>query len=331
MPSVFESLNGNASPLHNALDAGLTNISQAQTIQFTKYVRLVLPLDGYVFWIRASLLSAAALANAAPANAVVANRGQAATFDDVLTVAGSLHYSTDSIQNEDETIDKNHVIFTTSEKVDDMNEIPQNVMYLGEFQGIRFSFNRRSGFYIQAGLYHYTGDAVYPAMSSQIIDDVRQLDTVNVVVSNSLPIWLGLNKLMPVYPSYLVPADIVPPYAAVHIPPESTKAIQSTPRIDSKQDHYQLVSETVKITIYGLRNFNALDFQDYIFQYSLDTDIMGIMNMPVIRDEKRTQSEIQVLGMKKSFELEISYYQTRINNLARQLILSAIPNIIILT
>ena len=41
-------------------------------------------------------------------------------------------------------------------------------------------------------------------------------------------------------------------------------------------------------------------FQDYLFQYSLDTDNIGIMNMPIIKDEKRTQKEIGVIAQKKS-------------------------------
>jgi hypothetical protein len=51
--------------------------------------------------------------------------------------------------------------------------------------------------------------------------------------------------------------------------------------------------------------------------------------MPVIRDEKRTQTELGVIAMKKTFDIEVNYYQTRINNLARQFIQSAIPTFIV--
>jgi len=47
--------------------------------------------------------------------------------------------------------------------------------------------------------------------------------------------------------------------------------------------------------------------------------------MPIIRDEVRTQSELNVRGMKKSIEFEISYYQSVAQDIARQLILSSIP------
>ena len=63
---------------------------------------------------------------------------------------------------------------------------------------------------------------------------------------------------------------------------------------------------------------------DTVNQYSLDTDSIGIMNMPIVRDEKRPQSELQVIAMKKTIEFDVSYYQTRINDIARQLIESCI-------
>ena len=67
-----------------------------------------------------------------------------------------------------------------------------------------------------------------------------------------------------------------------------------------------------------------MDFQDYILSNSLN-DEFGIMNMPIIKDEVRTQSELNVRGMKKSIEFEISYYQSVAQDIARQLILSSIP------
>jgi hypothetical protein len=48
------------------------------------------------------------------------------------------------------------------------------------------------------------------------------------------------------------------------------------------------------------------------------------MNMPTVRDEKRPQSEIQAIAMKKIIEYDVSYYQSRIRDIARQLILDCI-------
>ncbi|HET8687074.1 MAG TPA: hypothetical protein VFM18_10470, partial [Methanosarcina sp.] len=142
------------------------------------------------------------------------------------------------------------------------------------------------------------------------------------IATNSLPIWLALNGLMPVYPAFLAPTNLRPPYATVSIP--ETLPIQAAPYIDNTSAHWQLVQDKVKITIYGERNNDALDFQDYVFQNSLDTENFGISNMPIIKDEVRTQSELGILAIKKSFELEINYYQNRALQVARQLITSAL-------
>ena len=243
---------------------------------------------------------------------------------------GSLHYSTIVKQNEDETMALNSVIFTSESEVQDFNLIGPTVMYIGEFEGRRFAFSRRDGFYKQSGIYHYKGDAVYPALASQLVDDISQFDSTNVIVSNSLPIWLGLNQFFPMYPSFLVEENIVPPYASVHIPADSTTAIAARPHWSRHGTHSQLVRERVKITLYGIRNFNALDFQDYVFQNSLDNpSVWGLCNMPVMRDEKRTQTELTVIAQKKTFELDVNYYQRRVRDISRQLILKCIPKIIL--
>lgn len=301
MPTIEESL-GHQSQLNAALVEGVNSLSQDQTIVFTLYTRQVLPLDGFIFWFKT---------------------------DRTFTASGSLHYSVDTNQREDETISVNHVVFTANEQVEDLNVIAPQTMWIGTFGELRFSFSSQANFYEQAGLWHYRGDAIYPAMESQIVDSAANLDLANVVTSNSLPIWLTLNALMPVYPSFLIPDNIVPPYAAVHIDPAGTSAIQSAPHFTSTLTHMQLVRDKVKITIYGSRNTNALDYQDYIFNHSLNTDDIGIMNMPVIRDEKRTQNEISVVAMKKSIEFDVSYYQTRINTASRQFILQSIQTYLI--
>lgn len=329
MPTIAESL-PNQSQLSSSLKAGLDVIDRSQVVTFTKYVKVVLPIDGFVFWVKADLLSPSALLNAAALNFVAFNEPQAViTPAPTIKVQGSLHYATDHRQNEDETVDVDRVVFTSESEIRPFNEIGPMVMFIGEFDGLRIVFSQRQSFYQQAGIYHYAGDAVYPAMESQIIDDPQDFDARTLVVSNSLPIWLSLSKFMPVYPSFAVPDNTVPPYATAHIPPDSTEAIQAAPSFDRYSTHSQLVKEKVRITIYGLRNFNALDFQDYVFQYSLDTDVIGVMNMPVIRDEKRTQAELTILAMKKSIEFEVNYYQTRARDVARQLILSCIPTFIL--
>jgi len=161
-----------------------------------------------------------------------------------------------------------------------------------------------------------------------------------LIVSNSLPAWLALNSYKPfygfgnpgvvLYPSFLSPENIDPPFATVHVVPEGTRALASAPHIgQTTSSHSQLSSDTVRITLWGLRNAQALDFIDCVNQYSTDMGVIGIMNLPIVRDEKRTQSELGTLAMKKIIDYEISYHQNRVNTVARQVIKSTIPNIYI--
>lgn len=318
------------------LRAGLSLISLNQTITFTKYVRLVLPLDGYVFWVKADLLSSSALLNAGAFNQFAFNEyPPAITPAATVSVRGSLHYGSDSQQTEVANYTANRVVFTSEVEIQEFNEIGPNVLFIGEFDGIKFAFTQRQSLYRQMDLYHYVGDAVYSFMASQLVDKLEGFDTRNVVVSNSLPIWLALNLTeqkypfpmrMPVqlFPSFLVPSNLPPVYGVVHIPPEATQALQSVPRLDSKSSHLQLASDRVRITLYGTRNFNALDFVDYVLNYiGYDGDPMGLMSAPIVRDEKQIQSELSVIAMRKTVEFQVSYTQQRIRDIARQLILHA--------
>jgi hypothetical protein len=296
----------NASPLNAALVAGVENVSQQQTITFIEYRRIVLPLDGYIFWVNAG-----------------------ASF----TAQGSFHIATKLEQREDETIGVNRVVFTSAQELQDFNAVAPGTMYIGSFGEARFAFSQQANFYQQSGLYHYSGEALYPALATQVIDNPAALDLSDVIVSNSLPLWLSLGSAtvfgktaptFPIYPSFLVPQDAPPPYASIHIGDSDTEAIGSAPSFDYEDSHFQLCKDRVKITLYGLRNADALNFQDFLFQYSLDTDNIGVMNMPVIRDEKRTQREMGILAQKKSFTIDVSYYQENIVAVSRQFLLQSI-------
>lgn len=298
MPKVSEA---QANPLQATLQAGLETLSQDQTITFTKYNQLILPADGFIFWVKSNV---------------------------TMNVKGSFHFSGDQNQNEDETLGQSHVIFTSEQEINAFTDISPTSMWIGTFNNLRFAFNHKKNFYQQASLWHYVGDAIYAAMNTQFLDNASDFDNIIPVVSNSLPIFLALNEKFPMYPSFALPANLNPPYASVHIDPTSTQAIQSVPLLNELYSHYQLATDNVRITIYGERNTNALDFQDYLYQNSLDTDNWGLMNTPVIQDEKRTQSEYGILAQKKTFTMKVSYYQTRVNDIARQLILTAKVNFI---
>ena len=155
--------------------------------------------------------------------------------------------------------------------------------------------------YKQAGLWHYTGFAVYPDMVPEIIDSPLQFSAAQVV-SNSLPIWLSIPSYNPpwafwtpapiLFPSFLQPLNERPPFGSVHIVPEGTQALASAPSIDrATSTHTQLCTDHVRVTLWGTRNTSALDFIDAVYRFSADTGLIGIMNIPTVRDEKRTQSE----------------------------------------
>ncbi len=340
MSGVSEAVTA-ASQLGSVLRAGVEQISARQSIVFTKYVRVVLPLDGYVFWVNAAMVSPSAMPNTSVANSATPNAAALAGAPSTIAIEGSFHFEIARHQEETTTSDINRVVFTAENPIDAFDQISSSVLYLGTFDDgyngpVRFAFSQRRNFFQQADLWHYVGDAVYPDMESQIIDTPAGFDQRNVVVSNSLPIWLALNAMtppiywpaaqqIPLYPSFLVPQDIVPPWGAVHI--DETQALTSAPLIGQTLTHSQLVRDHVKITFYGARNFNAMDFIDYVNVMSEQDDAaFGVMNMPVMRDEKKTQSEMAVIAMKKSVVYDINYYQERVRDIARQLILHVIPS-----
>lgn len=326
-------------PLGSDLAAGVDSLSLDQEILFTRYIRLILPLDGYAFWVKSSMVGPSALYNAMLMNKVrFGGAPNTFTVAPTLIAKGSLHYATDTRQEAEETYAANLVVFTSEEEVNDLSDMAPNTLWIGEFDGKRFAFSSRASFYRQADLFHYVGFAVYPDMATQIIDSPVGFDSQNVIVSNSLPAWLALNGYVPaygfgnpsirLYPSFLVPDNLEPQFGAVDVQQATTRALQSAPRLDPKTStHSQLCAETVKVTLWGTRNFSAMDFLDCVYQYSADFGIIGIMNMPVPQDEKRTQSELGTIAMKKSLTFEISYNQSAIRNIAQQIINSAIPNI----
>lgn len=294
--------------LNPALTDALQVLTNAAVIPFTQYVRRVLPLDGYVFWLRT----------------------------ETVTFSGSLHVSIEENQAEDESISINQVVFSTKEEIQRFNQVNPDVLWVGEWDGIKFAFSRRGAFFDNAGLFHYMGNAVYPAMESQLVEVGSEFPDDTLIVSNSLPAWLTLKTYSPawlvapnpgvtLYPSFAVPDNIVPPYGAVHIAPATTNPIGAFPVIGPRGQHTQLTTDHVRVTLYGLTNARALAFQDLVNQYSLDTDAFGMMGMPIVRDEKRTQTELGILAMKKTIEFDVSYYQSAMPDVARQLIREAIP------
>ena len=339
MPSIDELLGDTATgPLNASLRAGIESISGKQQVTFVLYVRLVLPLDGFVFWVRSDLLSQEALLNSVGYDDTLLGQPAAiVTPAPVIVATGSLHYSSDKIQEANEVYSNNRVIFTSENPIhQDFNVISSEQMYIGTIDGIMFGFSSRGNYFRRAGINHYQGESIYPYMLSQIINELSDLSTDHAIVSNSLPFWLALNNYIPfygfgntipLYPSHLIQSNLRPPFGSVNVVPGSSKAIAAVPTLGPRYEHDQLVQETVQVVLYGANNDLGATFIDCVIQRSRDYDQFGLVNCPVLQDEHCTQNELSIIAQKKSVEFEISYWQHSSRNLARQIIGQAIPTI----
>jgi len=330
MANVFET-SGAKPQLASGLAEGVNTLSGNEQVTFTLYVKLVLPLDGYVFWVNAALLTDTAIYNAAQYDRLLYDNYNGAVPARSITAQGSFHLAQELHQLDDRTTAYNHIIFTSLRPIQDFNLVNPQLIYVASYQDVKFAFSRKDNYYKQADLYHYRGDALYSIMDTQLIDSMTDFDTSSVIVSNSLPIWLALNQYFPMYPSYLVEQNLPPPYASIDIVGSSTEAIGQFPIVNNivptsgdpvSSTINQLATDTVKINIYGIRNNEALNFANYVFQYSMDTDNIGIQNMPIMQDEKVTQPEFGIIAMKKSITFKVSYYQNTVNEVALKLIKS---------
>jgi hypothetical protein len=301
---------GNTPPLGALLKAGDEFLSGNEQITFHQYNKAILPLDGWVFWVKD------------PGNI---------TF----TAKGSFHVAVETEQREDQSISVNELIFTSEVMINKLNSINSQTMWIADMGPVKFAFNSMKKHYRQADLWHYIGQAIYPNQRINIVDDPADLDLDNVIVSNSLPIWLYLNNYtptlptygfgnsIPLYPSFLVPENIGAPYGSIHVEYGETFGLASAPYLDQNSSHFQLCSDKVKVVLWGIRNDAAHTFLDCVYQFSRDYDYIGLMNIPIVRDvrnDKEAQSEVMVVSQKKEIYFEVSYYQTTVRDIARQML-----------
>lgn len=311
-------------PIHDAIVAGVDVVSQEQVVDFVPYVKMILPLDGFVVLVNAGLLPPVKLAQEGLQSPVA------------VPVQGSLHYSSIGVQREDESIVIRQMDFTSGTPIGAFEALGANVIYVGEIVtplgSFSFTFSRRNSFYRAANIYHYVGDAVYPAFRRLLIDSPQDFDQ-RQVVSNSLPIWLALLSgscpfpspitfSAPTYPAMLVRDNAEPPYVAVEVE-ETPRLIMALPYRARNSSARQLVSDRVRLTTYGLRNQQIMDLRDYVLDYSETTSVIGIMSPPVVSDPRRPQVELGALAFKKHVDLEVSYYQQVARDVARQIIAQA--------
>jgi len=292
-----------------ALRAGVEQISARQQFTFRLYVRLVLPADGFVFY--------------APVDSVDA---PLTTLPSKIMRLGSLHLSQTTIQDVAESYARQDVIFTAEEQVIEFESMGSNdFLYVLQLpNGSLAAFNGQRKRYDQAAIWHYTGRALLPYEASQFIASPNDIPADNVV-SNSLPFWLAMSTdVLPVYPSFLVPQNAIPPYVAADI--GDTGGIGASPLYGTNFSQTQLTQEIVRFTFYGVRNAGVLDFQRALLQNSGDAGdgkAYGVMSIPVPVDGKKPQSEFGIIAQEKTMDLQVNYYQARARDEARKLIESA--------
>lgn len=317
MPTVAEAY-GQQGGLRAALAQAVDAIGIRHQVPFALYSRIVVSQDGFAFWVPTGTQT---------------------------IVTGSLHYSTDRMQEESQTYAANQVILTAEAEITEFNLVAPGQMWIGAWpvaEGqatLQVAFSRRGDYFGPANLWHYHGFAVYPTFSSQIIASASDLPA-GPIVSNSLPIWLAQNSLAPVYPSFLVPENVVPPYIAAHVEPIATDAVQAFPLLQGwpappipinptlyNLASQQLCRDRVRLTLYGFNNQKAQQFLYSLIEYSRNTDAFGFMSSPAVRDEKYVQREITALAQKKTIDMMVSYYQGAADVIARRLIVEAIVTV----
>lgn len=310
MPSLDELAENTGTQLSSVLQSAVETISSGQEITFRLYVRQVLPLDGFVYWVNAEIIAPDELQRMGISNPLTT------------TMTGSLHRQVVTEQSATSSRDVNNIIFTPIAKADDFNIEDPNAIYLGEYEGTQFAFSRMESRYTQSGIFHYRGMAILPTMRSQIIDSPDDISDEQVI-SNSTPIWLALKQFATVYPSFLVPSNLKPPYIAADVrntvPLQLAAAMRGSTR-------YQLAQDSVRVTLYGFSNQMALDFVDYVVNTALDDEEFGITNVPIVSDAKSNQVEINALAKKKIVDFDVNYYQATTRDLSHQLIKEVIFN-----
>lgn len=325
MPGSVDEALTQPTELKAGLDAGLDTLGLQFTVTFRLYKQIISPLDGMVYWCLADTLSTSALGNTSRFNSFRFNQPVTVVSPAPSQQApGYLHHTTINQQGEDESFSLQKFVFTSQVEVDQLSAVNSDELWVAWHNGYRFAFSSRSMYSQQAGLFHYSGDALYPSLSTQVVENPALIDLTSIAVSNSLPIWLTLNSLFPVYSSYLAPSNISPPYATVQIGEGDTSPIQAAGYHDKQGSRWQLVKDVVRITTYGVKNDLILDFVELVGRYTLNNPgVMGLMNSPIPRDAKRGQAEFGILAQKKMLTFEVNYYQLRVEQIARKLILSA--------
>lgn len=308
MGRVDESIGLPNTGLNAALLAGIQTISEDEELVFTVYKRKILPVDGYVFW-------------------------DPTTNPKTVKVKGSLHYVQDIHQEADETAAYGPVVFTAESQITDFDKVGLDTLFVAKVGNFRFAFRGQKGFYQAASIWHYIGSSIQPAFNTQLLDPNNPVDLTRAVLSDSTALWLATNGYNPpyaglvspltLYPAFMVMENLPPPYGVVNV--LKTEPLQSVPLrgVNGFGAHQQLMKDTVEITTYGLQNNEALTFLDFINQYSSDQGTLGVMTPWAPSDDRRGSDELRTLAIKKTYSVDVSYYQSQTSSAAFKLIQSA--------
>jgi hypothetical protein len=305
----------NRTPLGATLKQGLDTLSLNQTIEFTLYRRVILPIDGYAYWVK--------------------------TAEPTLKVMGALHYNSDLKQEGDVTQPSTRIVFSSQDQVRDFTVMDPQTLYMAWFEGNQFAFSSLGAHFQQSNLWHYLGSTNFAEYANLIVDDITQVPT-ELIISNSLPSWLAINTYtplypvliqfpdIPLYPEFLSPMNLTPPYGTVNIVPDDTSAYGATPMLMGDMSSDQLAHDRVIVTMYGATNRQARDFLAAVNQYTLDTERFGIVGIPAIvrDDQKAVATETLLLAHKKRIIFEVSYLQQAQRDIARQLIEKVIVTVV---
>jgi hypothetical protein len=261
---------------------------------FRKFLRRRALADGRVFIVLATLLPE-----------------DKTEGDHEYNIMGVMHYDNDVKQNVDETPTRNLVVFACDRPVPfwgvagDSEYISSSV---GD--GLQYIvFDRQTQTFQQSGIHQYTGRELFPANRSQIIETGEQLQRLlNVTVSNSLPKLLKIAPDRVKFPSYLIPSDLTPPYIVVHVDTASTTPLHWAPTVDRTGSEYQHMRETVYFICYGLDDQEVSAFTREIRDWcEAPSHEMGLTVAPTVQESLRTQSELNILAMKKVIKMEVNY------------------------
>lgn len=291
-----------------------------EQITFNRYIRLVLPVDGFIFWVKQSLINPLSPS----LNGIALNElPDLTTIDDTIVIDGLFHYSTQNQQDNSQIYAKNSVLFTSSKKLDDFNELGESELLIGSIDGIQFAFNNSGNYYQKAGVWCYQGEAINPVMRSQIIDDVGQF-SAQKICNDSLPLFMSRSLYAPIFPAFRGLQNLRPPYLSVDV--LETKPYQQLAS-EETSERRQFCLDTVKVTCYGLNNNQVLDYIRYMVNEGVKNIDFGINNAPVAKKIDIPQSELNVTANAKEITFEVNYYQTRATEIAQKLIESALSSV----